>query len=188
MLFTGIWQKQLLIVKFEKGFFVDQTILSLTLSWSIFCNQWKSKFEAVKNNSKLDKVDRSSIKVNLLIAVDNWTIFSLPWNIWNEHLLMDPMFKPVKTGAMEDSNGSLDWYSLARKTMCRDKHHHIVLWSETGLRSPNSPASKRASSSSMPAWAACGSLGFLWRAREQVNLASLQGLFWIFRTHCSWVC
>ena len=61
---------------------------------------------------------------------------------------MDPMFAPVKTGAVEDSNGSLDWYSLARKPKCRDENYHIsVIWSASGLGSPNSPASKRASSS-----------------------------------------
>ena len=31
---------------------------------------------------------------------------------------MDPKFAPVKTGAVEDSNGSLDWYSVARRPKC----------------------------------------------------------------------
>ena len=49
--------------------------------------------------------------------------------------------------------------SLARKPKCRDKNHHTVLWSATGLELQNSPVSKRASSSSI-AWAAWGLFPF----------------------------
>ena len=56
---NGIWQKQLLILKFEKGFFVNQYFLDYKI-WikSVINVKWKSKFEAVKINSKLDKVDK----------------------------------------------------------------------------------------------------------------------------------
>ena len=115
MLCSRIWQKQLLILKFEKGFFGDQTIfswlqntdqvsqcqvkvLSLRL-WKSIQNWTKSSF----NQSS------SSLSITIQRFRSFWTIFTLPWNIWNVHLLMDLMFATVKTGAVEDSNGSLDW-------------------------------------------------------------------------------
>ena len=71
----------------------------------------------MKINSKLDKVDKisrqsqssSSLSITIRRFLSFWTIFTLPWNIWNVHPLMDPMFAPVKIGAVEDSDGSLDW-------------------------------------------------------------------------------
>ena len=60
MLCNGIWQKQLLILKVEKGFFVDRTILSWLPKMDQVSVQWKSKFKAVKANSKLDIVDNQN--------------------------------------------------------------------------------------------------------------------------------
>ena len=67
--------------------------------------------------------------------------------------------------------------SLARKPKCRDKNH-TVLWSATGLESPNSPASKRASSSSI-AWAACGLFPFAVLVNKWLSLRckDLSGFF-----------
>ena len=54
---NGIWQKQLLILKFEKGFFVDQTIFScITKLYKTWLVRVKWKFEAAKFKS--DKVDK----------------------------------------------------------------------------------------------------------------------------------
>ena len=76
MLCNRIWQKQLLILKFEKGFFLNQIIFSwlqnmdqvnqcqvttyvmLVVFYFLNAIKWKAKFEAVKINSKLDKVDK----------------------------------------------------------------------------------------------------------------------------------
>ena len=68
--------------------------------------------------------------------------------------------------------------SLARKPKCRDKNHHTVLWSATGLESPNSPASKKASSSSI-AWAACGLFPFAVLVNKWLSLRckDLSGFF-----------
>ena len=72
----------------------------------------------------------------------------------DQERLLWKSYSTLKVAALSQSSSSLS--PLARKPNCRDKNHHTVLWSATGLESPNSPASKRASSSfSSTAWAAC---------------------------------
>ena len=114
---NGIWQKQLLILKFEKGFFVDQTIFSWLQNMDQVTVKWNSKFEVVKISSRLNKVEKIASKSIVLIALDNKS--TLPFILDNFHITMkylecapadDPMFSPVKTWVVEDSNGSIaDW-------------------------------------------------------------------------------
>ena len=87
-------------------------------------------------------------------------VSSIPENLLAHHKvrikkrLLWKSFSTLKEAALSQLSSSLS--SLARKPKCRDKNHHTVLWSATGLESPNSPASKRASSSfSSIARAAC---------------------------------
>ena len=79
-------------------------------SESLGLKVWK----LIQNWTKLTK--KIASKSIVLVALDNNSTlpfildnFTLPWNIWNLHPLMDPMFAPVKTGAVKDSNGSLYW-------------------------------------------------------------------------------
>ena len=74
--------------------------------------------------------------------------------VWIKKRLLWKSYSTLKVGALSQSSSSLS--SLARKPKCREKNQHTILWSATGLESPNSPASKRASSSfSSITWAAC---------------------------------
>ena len=78
----------------------------------------KWKFEAVKVQNWLKLTKNSQSNSFVLIALDNISRlsgqFSNYHKIFGNYVLplMDPLYAPVKTGAVEDSNGSLDWYCL----------------------------------------------------------------------------
>ena len=84
---NGIWQKQLLILKFEKGFFVDQTIFSWLLRFTTY--GWSSvkwKFEAVKLQNWTPLTKNSQSKSIVLIALDKNS--TLPFILVNFHITM----------------------------------------------------------------------------------------------------
>ena len=119
---NGIWQKKLLILKFEKGFLaIKQYFLDYKAWQNMDQVSVKWKFEAVKiqNWTKLTKNSQS--KSIVLTALDNnltlpfiFFQFSHYHEIFRNyvHPLMDPLFAPLKTKALEDSDGSLDWYII----------------------------------------------------------------------------
>ena len=98
------------------------------------------------------------------IFCKNWQAISLYWCplAWPCQGFMHSSANQTKTswpsfcGSSSTSpQRNLRLWSLTRKPKRRD-NHHTVLWSATGLESPNSPVSNRASSSSSSmAWAAC---------------------------------
>ena len=104
------------MLKFEKGFFCRSNNIFLIIWIKSVSNEslglklWK----LIQNWTKLTK--KIASKSIVLIAVDNNS--TLPFILDNFHItmkyldvrpLMDPMFAPVKTGAVKDSNGSLYW-------------------------------------------------------------------------------
>ena len=104
---NGIWQKQLLILKFEQGFFVDLVINYRSSQcqvklWKLIQNWAKM----TKNSFKFNRLHRLDNKPTLPFILENFHIH-LPWNIWNVHPLMDPI--SVKSDAVEDSTGLLNW-------------------------------------------------------------------------------
>ena len=111
--------------------------------------KWKSKFEAVKINSKLDIVDKLASKSIVFIAFDN--NLTLSFNLDNFHITMKYLECAPADGSYvctcKNWSGGrqkrIAWLTFScSETEVLYKNQHTVLWSANGLASLNSKFKK----------------------------------------------